>query len=290
MKMKLLDFKKITDFPSGSGMEYFDGQVYLAGDDAADILVLDKKWRELQRIKIYDNIEGRIPKSEKADLEATTILYIDEIPHLLVLGSGSRQEHRSKAVLVNLQSNNFTEYNLEPFYTRLQQTGIEELNIESAAVVEDLLILGNRGNRNNPGNQIIITESSFFSDPENVEIRVIPIEIEAEAAGLSGLTYSEKNDSLLFTASTENTSNAYDDGNIGESYFGVVENAYRKLYRKRVKVNDQVMLSEIDESFRGQKIESVCIQSDKRGRLKLHMVADDDLGGSFLFKTQIRLW
>ena len=289
MKVKLLDFKKITDFPSGSGMEYFDGQVYLAGDDAADILVLDKKWRELQRIKIYDNIEPRIPKSEKADLEATTILYIDEIPHLLVLGSGSRHEHRSKAILVNLQSNSFTEYNLDTFYTRLQQTGIDELNIESAAIVEDLLILGNRGNKSNPGNQIIITESSFFSDPENVEIRVIPIEIEAEAAGLSGLTYSEKNDSLLFTASTENTSNAYDDGNIGESFFGVIENAYRKLYRKRVKVNDQVMLSEIDESFKGQKIESVCIQSDKRGRLKLHMVADDDQGGSFLFKTQIRL-
>jgi hypothetical protein len=289
MKIKLLDFKKITDFPSGSGMEYFDGQVYLAGDDAADILVMDKKWRELQRIRIYDSVEGRIPKGEKSDLEATTLIYIDEIPHLLVIGSGSREQHRSKAILVNLHSNNFTEYNLETFYARLRESGIQDLNIESAAVVEDLLILGNRGNKTNPGNQIIITQPTFYNYPADAEIRIIPLELDTEFAGLSGLTYSEKNDSLLFTASTENTDNSYDDGQIGESYFGVIENAYRKLYRKRVRINDQVALSDIDESFKGQKVESVCIQSEKTGRLKLHMVADDDLGGSFLFKTQVRL-
>lgn len=291
MRIKLLDFKKITDFPSGSGVEYYDGQVYLAGDDAADILVMDKKWRELQRIKIYDNTSGRIPKNEKSDLEATTIIYINEIPHLLVIGSGSREQTRNKAILVNLQSNNFTEYNLAPFYTRLKESGIQDLNIESAAIVEDLLILGNRGNKSNPGNQIIITQPGFIDHPHDAEIRIIPLELEVEAefAGLSGLTYSEKNDTLLFTASTENTDNSYDDGRIGESYFGVIENAYRKLYRRRVRINEQVILSEIDESFKGQKVESVCIQSDKRGRIKLHMVADDDQGGSFLFKAQLRL-
>lgn len=289
MKIKLLDFKKITDFPSGSGIEYFDGQIYLAGDDATDILVLDKKWRELQRIRIYENIEGRIPKSEKTDLEATTILHLNEVPHLLVLGSGSREQHRSKAVLLNLQSNNFTEHNLAIFYSRLKESGIADLNIESAAIVEDLLVLGNRGNKSNPGNQIIITQPDFFNYPDEAEIRIIPMELEAEAAGLSGLAYSERNDSLLFTASTENTTNSYDDGRIGESYFGVIENAYRKLYRKRMRVNEQVILSDFDKTFKGQKVESVSIQSDKRGRLKLHMVADDDQGGSYLFKAQIRL-
>ena len=49
MKIKLLDFKENTEFPSGSGIEYYNGQVYLTGDDAADILVMDKKWRETQR-------------------------------------------------------------------------------------------------------------------------------------------------------------------------------------------------------------------------------------------------
>ncbi|MBC7827855.1 MAG: hypothetical protein H7122_08920, partial [Chitinophagaceae bacterium] len=230
-----------------------------------------------------------IPKSEKSDLEATTVIYLNEVPYLLIIGSGSRQHHRNKAILLNLESNNFTEYNIEPFYSRLADLGIHELNIESAAVVEDLLILGNRGNRKKESNHIIITQPEFWNHPADAEIRVIPIELENETAELSGLTYSERNDSLLFTATTEDTDNSYDDGKIGESYFGVIENAYRKLYRKRLRINEQVMLSDIHESFKDQKVESVCIQTEKTGRLKLHLVADNDKGGSFLFKVQVRL-
>ena len=289
MKIKLLDFKENTEYPSGSGIEYFDGQVYLAGDDAADILIMDKKWRELGRIRIFENFDDRIPKDVKSDLEATTVVFVNEVPHLLIVGSGSREQHRNKAILVNLQSNNFTDYNIEAFYNRLRESGIHDLNIESAAVVEDLMILGNRGNRKNGSNHIIITQPDFWKHPENVEIRIIPIELEDDFAELSGLTYSEKNDTLLFTASKEDRDNSYDDGRIGESYFGVIENAYRKLYRKKVKVNEQLTLSEIYDEFKGHKIESVCIQSDKTGRLKLHLVADNDQGGSVLFKVLVRL-
>lgn len=289
MKIKLLDFKENTEYPSGSGIEYFDGQVYLAGDDAADILIMDKKWRELGRIKIFQNFDDRIPKDVKSDLEATTVVFVNEVPHLLIVGSGSREQHRNKAILVNLHSNNFTDYNIEVFYNRLKDSGIHDLNIESAAVVEDLMILGNRGNRKNEANHIIITQPDFWNHPENAEIRIIPIELEDDFAELSGLTYSEKNDTLLFTASKEDRDNSYDDGKIGESYFGVIENAYRKLYRKKVKVNEQVMLSEIYDEFKGHKVESVCIQSDKTGRLKLHLVADNDKGGSVLFKVLARL-
>lgn len=289
MKIKLLDFKENTEYPSGSGIEYFDGQVYLAGDDAADVLIMDKKWRELGRIKIFENFDDRIPKDVKSDLEATTVLFVNEVPHLLIVGSGSREPHRNKAILVNLHSNNFADYNVEIFYNRLKESGIHDLNIESAAVVEDLLILGNRGNKKNETNHIIITQPDFWKQPENAEIRIIPIELEDDFAELSGLSYSPKNDTLLFTASKEERDNSYDDGKIGESYFGVIENAYRKLYRKKVKITEQVMLSDLYEEFKGQKVESVCIQSDKTGRMKVHLVADNDRGGSFLFKILARL-
>ena len=289
MKIKLLDLKENTEYPSGSGIEYFDGQVYLAGDDAADILIMDKKWRELGRIKIFENFDDRIPKDVKSDLEATTVLFVNEVPHLLIVGSGSREQHRNKAILVNLQSNNFTDYNIEAFYNRLKESGIHDLNIESAAIVEDLLILGNRGNKKNETNHIIITQPNFWRQPENAEIRIIPIELEDDFAELSGMCYSQKNDTLLFTASKEERDNSYDDGKIGESYFGVIENAYRKLYRKKVKITEQVILSDLYEEFKGQKVESVCIQTDKTGRMKVHLVADNDTGGSYLFKILARL-
>lgn len=289
MKIKLLDFKESTDYPSGSGLEYYNGQVYLAGDDASDILIMDKKWRELGRIKIFEYAQERIPKALKSDLEATTIVTSNEVPHLLILGSGTREEHRNKAILVNLESNNFSEHNIEVFYNRLKDEGIGNLNIESAALVEDLLILGNRGKRKDEANKIVITEPDFYLYPENAQIRIIPIELENELAELSGLTYSAKNDVLLFTASIEDRENSDEDGKIGDSYFGVIENAYRKLYRKKVKINEQVKLSDIHEQFIGQKIESVCIQTDKRNWLKIHLVADNDKGGSFLFKVLARL-
>ena len=94
---------------------------------------------------------------------------------------------------------------------------------------------------------------------------------------------------LLFTASTENKDSESEEDKIGESYFGIIENAYRKLYRKKVKINEWLMLSEADERFFKQKIESVCIQTEKRGKFKLHLVADNDRGGSFLFKVLARL-
>ena len=289
MKIKLLDFKETTDYPSGSGLEYFNKHVYLAGDDTSDILIMDKKWRETGRIKIFEGDDARLPKHLKSDLEATTSMLIDAVPHLLILGSGTREGHRNKALQINLETNHFNEYNIEAFYHRLKDEGLKDLNIESAAVVEDLLVLGNRGSRKKDSNQVVITTPHFYENPETAEIRIIPLELEDEDAELSGLTYSEKNDMLLFTASTENKDSESEEDKIGESYFGIIENAYRKLYRKKVKINEWLMLSEADERFFKQKIESVCIQTEKRGKFKLHLVADNDRGGSFLFKVLARL-
>jgi hypothetical protein len=51
--------------------------------------------------------------------------------------------------------------------------------------------------------------------------------------GISGITYSEHQEMLIFTTSTEDTMNAYDDGSIGKSCLGFIENAYRKIGRKK---------------------------------------------------------
>ena len=289
MKIKLMDFKELSDFPSSSGIEFYNDHVYLVGDDANDILVLDKRWHEHQRINLFSHTEHRIPKSTKSDLEATTIVNINEIPNLLVLGSGSKEQHRNKGLLVDLVSGNISDFDLSVFYQRLKESGIEDLNVEAAATVEDLLVLGNRGNKKHPGNQLIITSPEFWTAQEQVEIRTINLDLGENATmGLSGLAYSLENDVLIFTASTEDTGDAVEDGAIGDSYIGVIENAYRKMYRKRAKINDQLSLPSANEGFHGYKMESVCIQSEKRGKMKLHMVADNDHGESYLFKVQLR--
>src|SRR5262249_357813 len=97
-----------------------------------------------------------------------------------------------------------------------------------------------------------------------------------------------QNDWLLATLSTEDTSNAVDDGPVGDSYLVVVENASRKVSRKKININDFINLPEPNKYFKGYKIESVCIQSEKNGRPKIQPVAHNDTGSSYLFKVRIK--
>lgn len=294
MKLTLTDFKELSTFPSGSGIEYYDEKIFLVGDDAKELLVMNKRWKELQRIPLFESTEDRIPKKIKADLEATTVIVVNSIPRLLILGSGSRDEHRNKAILLDLDEYRKEEFDMTVFFDRIKAAGITDLNIESAATLaEGHVIMGNRGNKKHPDNHLIITKNSFWKHQADAELDVLPIKFpgkdnKLKNAGISGLTYSPVNDWLIFTASTEDTNNPVDDGPIGDSYLGIIENASRKIGRKDMKVNEIITLRESEKSLKGYKIESVCVQSEKNGRLKLQLVADNDDGVSCLFKVRLK--
>jgi hypothetical protein len=291
MDIKLLDYKELKTFPSGSGIEFFDDKVYLVGDDATNIIVKSKKWKMEKKIHLFDSPSERIPKLIKSDLEATTIVYVGKSPKLLMLGSGSRLKYRNKAILLDLNTSETKEFDLEIFYNRLRAEGIQDLNIEGAAAVDGNILLCNRGNKSYPSNCIIITSNEFWKNQDTAEILILKLDLEQTGEnfiGISGLTYSPVNDWLLFTTSTEHTFNAIDDGQIGDSYLGIIENVTRKIGRKKMKVNSLINLPEADKVFKGNKIESLCIQRDKENNLKLHLISDNDLGRSALFKIRLR--
>jgi hypothetical protein len=294
MKLTLTDFKELTTFPSGSGIEFHDDKVFIVGDDAKEILIMNKRWKELERIPLFESDVERIPKKIKSDLEATTVVMVNSIPRMLILGSGSKTLHRNKAILLDLDSYLKAEFDMTIFFERIKAAGIVDLNIESAAtLVEDYIILGNRGNKKNPDNHLIITKNTFWKHQAEAELTVLPIvfpgkENKMKHAGISGLTYSHKNDWLIFTASTELTDNPVDDGPIGDSFLGIIENASRKIGRKDMKVNEYINLGEAEKSMKGYKIESVCIQSEKEDRVKLQLVADNDNGITCVFKVRLK--
>ncbi|WP_127125028.1 DUF6929 family protein [Pseudoflavitalea rhizosphaerae] len=291
MKIKLIEYKEVPSFPSGSGIEFYDDKVFLVGDDSREVMVLNKRWKEIERVPLLPGTETRVPKAVKSDLEATTVVTVNRIPRLLILGSGSLEKNRNKAILFNLDSYLKDEFDLTPFYNRIAKAGVKNMNIEAAALVEDHIILGNRGNRKNPVNQLIITRNAFWKHQAQAEITLVDLELpikDSKGIGISGLAYSLLNDTLIFTASTEQTDNAVDDGSIGDSYLGIIENASRKIGRKSLKVNELINLGEVHELFKGFKIESVCIQSEKSNRMKLHLVADNDTGKSYLFKVRLK--
>jgi hypothetical protein len=156
MKLSLLDFKKLENFPSASGIEFYDDRIYVVGDDAKDLLVLNKKWNKPGVIHLFDSDDERISKQQKADLEASAVIHLNKKPFLLLLGSGST-DARNHAVLLNLQNYKFEVLDLSIFYDRLKKSGIAELNIEGASAMSGELVLSNRANKSNPDNILIVT-------------------------------------------------------------------------------------------------------------------------------------
>ena len=178
MNIKFLDFKQLKDFPSGSGIESFDNKIYVVGDDAKDILVINKDWKLKETINLFPSDTLRIAKQLKADYEATTIIQINKIPFLLILGSGSLEATRNKGVLINISSKAKEEIDLSIFYNRLKQSGFEELNIEAVTLMGDKLILSNRGNKLQPDNRVIVTSADFWKKQQTADI--VPVKIEWE--------------------------------------------------------------------------------------------------------------
>ena len=285
----LLNFLLLSDYPSGSSIDYYDDHLYIIGDDANKLLVLDSNYSEVNTIPFFDHEEKRIPKAKKADLETAVILNVDGEKCLLALGSGATKE-RETGVLLTLRDNNCRYISSASFIKRLQQ--IPEINIEGATVAGSHLILGNRGNESYPFNYLITTTPDFFERQEDAPISISKLVIPFVLPGFPGvseLCYVEQEDVLLVVLSSEATGNAYDDGAIGDSYIGWVRDISHKLNRGDVMLDGITNLSDADPAFRGEKLEGACLSAVTDEGWYLHLVADNDQGASKLFHIKLLL-
>src|ERR1700733_11677587 len=175
MKLELLDFIEMENYPSGSGIEFYDDNIYLVGGESRDLLLMNKKWSKPTLINLFDGTEKKTAKTATSELETMTILSIEKKIHLLIVGSGS-SDKKTKAVLLNLKTKAKTWIDLSVFYNRIKATGIPELNIEGIAEVYDYLVLVNRGNVANPANHLIITKPDFWKNQEKAGLQTIVID------------------------------------------------------------------------------------------------------------------
>ncbi|HVI47523.1 MAG TPA: hypothetical protein VM802_21815 [Chitinophaga sp.] len=297
--ISLLRTLPLPDFPSGSSISFHQGCLYLVGDDANNILVLDTQYHPLRTISLFDYPGKRIPKALKPDLETSVIMQKDGHCFLLVLGSASTV-NRTRVIRVVLpgegETHDFARFSSssysEDFFRRLENYGITTPNIEAAAVINDQLVLGNRGHNNRQENELIVTSSLLAEDDKDDQLHIFRIIIPASDInfpGISELCYAPEQDLLLATFSSENTSNTYDDGEIGDSYIGWITNAAGKLTAPEIQLDGLLNLSTSDNTFKGQKIEGLCIESVSGNEYNIHLVADDDLGSTMLFKIKFVL-
>ena len=270
--------KTELDYPSGSTICFMNDLFYIMGDDASQILILNDKLVEVERVPLFPKDENiRIPKATKADIEASVVIRQNGIDCILFLGSGSVSPHRDYAYLFEPESKNIRRIDFSDFYDQLRNQ-FAHLNIEAATMLGKSLALGIRANRSNPDNYIALAIPGKLS-PEFQ--RKVLLKLPVEHTGISGMDYDGERDILFITFSSENTSNSYDDGEIGESYLAIIQEAADQIQKSELYISSLIKLSDLGPEFKFQKVEAVSLTGDNR---QLLMVADNDQGNTNLFR------
>lgn len=183
--------------------------------------------------------EGELPleheerKARKPDLEALAFLPATEaFPSgaLLALGSGSTK-HRGRGAIVRLNGRGLPEgepqtLDLQPLYRELESQ-VEQVNIEGAAVVGDVLWLFQRGNDARSLNAVVrLPLARILSPfaPVTGQVEVRPLDL-GELAGVP-LTFTDASPlgdgRVVFTAAAEDSQSAYADGQCMGSAVGLL--------------------------------------------------------------------
>lgn len=265
-------------YPSGSTICLMNDLFYIMGDDASDILILNNKLVEVERVPLFPKDENiRIPKANKADIEASVVIRKKGIDCILFLGSGSVSPHRDHAYLFEPESKSIRRVDFSDFYDQLRNQ-FAQLNIEAATMLGNSLALGIRANRSYPDNYIVLAIPGKIS-PEFR--RKVLLKLPVEHAGISGMEYDGVQDILFITFSSESTTNSYDDGEIGESYLAIIQDAADQIQKNELYISSLSKLSDLGTEFKFQKVEAVSLTGDNR---QLLLVADNDQGNTNLFR------
>jgi len=231
-----------THLSAASGLVRVGSTLYVVADDELHLgafPVSGTAAGTLIRIldgDLPDVLEER--KKLKPDFEALTLLPpFTNYPHgaLLALGSGSRKR-RCRGVLLALDGHGVTSAPVRVLdAARLFETlekEIQDLNIEGAVVVEDLLLLLHRGNKSHADNAIITFRlqtllNSIEHDDSLAKGPILAIQ-HYDLGGIDGipLCFTDAaalaDGRLVFSAVAENTEDNYQDGPCLGAAIGVI--------------------------------------------------------------------
>ena len=230
MKISVSTSLKLNKIPSGSGIAKVGEHYYVVGDDSPYLFLLDKDFKTISKTLLIDteyDAAHRIIKAEKPDFEALELIAANE---LIIFGSGSKIPHRDIFIHIILGNHpNLETYDITAFYQNLKDLPIfsdSELNIEATAFYDHRLFLFNR----NKNLILAFQYADLLAYIKGEKAFSLPIikhfalpRLNGIEAGFSGATSLKNQPKLLFTASVENTTNAYDDGEIMGRFIGMID-------------------------------------------------------------------
>ena len=295
MTATILSEITLPGLPSASGIEILGGSAYVIGDDSPYLYQLDAATlAPTGRVPLFGATgftNGRIPKSEKPDLECMVALtWPDGRPGLLLLGSGSLPT-RARGWFVPTEGPQVPEaVDLTALYEALRAqlpTGVA-LNLEAAATTATELLLFQRTVGRADAALLFVlplAETLAFLRGEGAVpaahqlVFELPL-IDGCPAGFSGATFVDGQ--LFVSASVENTADAVLDGEVLGSFVGVVNVAAHTATFARLAWAD-------GRAYYG-KVEGLAVRRQlPDGQLEIVLVTDDDGGGSTAVIARVRL-
>ncbi|MEJ2595175.1 MAG: hypothetical protein P8100_08650 [bacterium] len=288
----------LDSLSSASGVVYANSTYYVVGDDNPWLYRLNENLESAQwiRLSVTDSlVDGRTPKSLKADFECMEKLIIDGHEYLIFLSSGSMEITRDTADIVDILTGKLVKKrNIRPLFQRIKETagitGEDEINIEGLAITREMVYLFHRGNIS--GNLVIAINTRHFynylteSGSSVPEFGLLPFSLpayEGTTAGFSGACATPDEKYLVFTASMEKTVDVYHDGTITGSYIGLIpldEISAGTFYATLMKKDGEIL---------PKKLEGVAVHDVTGNIAHLLVVADNDDGTSDLYEVELLL-
>ncbi len=285
MKFRLINSFPLV-IPAVSGMEFYKGDLMMISDSANEISICNQQGK-LIRILHSKNLKiNELPKKDKADFEASSLLSYESSTFLLVLGSGSTVKNRNLAKLFDLNSEKTIQYDLFPFYAAIRTKYIIELkdwNIEALACYQDRLFFFNRGtnsifevNQTDFFNFLEQKSSSFASKKYQLNFN----QLNGYDLGISSVNVDE-NGNFYCTASAENTSDWYNDGEIIGSVITIFN-----IQELKVEMTLQFEQFKINGKLAPIKLEAICQTNDRN---RFFVASDNDGEISMLYEIELSL-
>lgn len=274
---------------SGSGISIKNDSLYIIGDDAEYITKFSLVDSQYRRISFFHNATfDRIPRSVKHDLESSCIGKAGNDEFLFAFGSGSISPYRDTLFAIKINdSDSSLKLPLTTLYQSIRkkaELSENELNIEGATIAGNKLILLNRGKN--------LFLSMNWNDFINYLLHEAPVptvqiekvqlpEINGFQVGLSGASTLDDN-TILFTASLEETRDFTQDGTVKGSYIGTIT-----ITDGKIATGPLLPLNDNTSKPIPIKLESIDIITKEPQHIHAIAVADNDDGKTMVMKLTL---
>ena len=274
----------VLKVPAVSAMEFYDGNLWMISDNANELSICNQQGELIQVYNASDLKISQLPKKDKSDFEASTIVHYNNTPCLLVLGSGSTELNRNQAKLFALNSSLTLQFDLLPFYAQIRKElniELKDWNIEALACFEERLFFFNRGTNT----LFEVNQTVFFDFLEQKSNQLVCSSYQLNLGQLNGFNLGISSATIdefgvfYCTASAEDTSDWYNDGTI----IGSVISTFN-ISELQTQMELRFESFKVNETLLPVKLEAICQTNEKN---RFFVASDNDGAASKLYEILI---